>query len=447
MIASAHVRRAATDLWLARIVLARIVLARIILARIVLARIVLACIILACIVLAGCDPAPASIAGGSNLADVPLQMRLHQEGNWCTDRLSILIDFSQPMQTASVRQALSINPPIERRLRWNSSATQLTVEPTQGWENLTTYRLQISDTARSMSDQAPARSFETVCRSEYTSEAPAVMAVESVDGKLSPAEQAIAAGTSLMENSADRHIGERIGEHIGERIDEHIGEHSAAGDAIRITFSAAMKRDTVERALSITPPLSAMLAWPTDKIVLFRPSDEFTIGRSYYLTISTDASDQTANPLAHSFLLKFGLSVGHLRLLRIHLQGDRQIDQFLTAEPIEIASRNPLVDDYTFVFDFNQPFAAERDKNEALRHISLRNITRNGLPFPGRRSFTWVGDSSLSLTYYGIAPSTAELRNYLMLTISGGAHGLRDSLGGYLEQDIRQLFLVEERMP
>ena len=367
------------------------------------------------------------------------QIGLRREEEWCISQLPIQIDFSQPMQTASVRAAFSINPPIEHRLRWDSDFTRLTIQPSEQWSSLTTYLLRINDSARSMMDRVPTRPFEAVCRSEQAADAPQIIAIDSVDGGLSPSEQSAAGGTSLL--------GSRMDEHSDGHVGERISEHSGVDDVIRITFSRAMEHATVERALAITPAISTMLIWPTDRIVLIRPDSEFRVGLSYHITISTDGQDKSGTPLADALLLKFRLSVDHLRLLRIHLQGERQIERFSTEAALEIAPRNPLVNDYTFVLDFNQPFATDQAKNAALQHISLRGITRTGLPLPALRSFSWVGDNSLSMTYYSLAPSDNGIANYLMLTLRGGPSGLGDSLGGTLEQDIGQLFVVAERAP
>ena len=259
-----------------------------------------------------------------------------------------------------------------------------------------------------------------VCRNENDSEVPTVVAVDSVDGTLAPVEQMVADGVSLLTD----------------------GQHSGVGDAIRIGFSEAMERATVEDALTITPSVSATLVWPTDRMLLVRPSTQFAIGRSYYLTISDEARDRHANPLTAGLVVRFRLADDHLRLLRINLPDDRQLEQFATAMPLEIEPRNPLVNDYTLQLDFSRPFVRDDEKSAALRHITVRNLTRNGLPSVGRRGFNWIGDSSLTITYYDVAPSSAEVRNYLLLTLRGGPNGLRDSRGGYLERDIEQLFVV-----
>ena len=102
---------------------------------------------------------PAATDSTSAISDrVRLQLRQgadYAPAEWCRLRRSIVVEFSQPMQTVSVQQALSLTPSIEWRPLWNDTATHLTIEPLEDWHNLTTYQLQIDSGAESVEEHTP----------------------------------------------------------------------------------------------------------------------------------------------------------------------------------------------------------------------------------------------------------------------------------------------------
>ncbi len=67
---------------------------------------------------------------------------------------SIEVAFSKPMDTASVRSAFSITPPVPGRLLWNSSNTRVTFDPDQILAFYVDYVVRIDTTARSASGQS-----------------------------------------------------------------------------------------------------------------------------------------------------------------------------------------------------------------------------------------------------------------------------------------------------
>lgn len=66
---------------------------------------------------------------------------------------SIVVNFSKPMDTASVRRAFSISPPVTGRITWASSNSQLTFDPDSALGFLVTYTVRVDTTARSATGQ------------------------------------------------------------------------------------------------------------------------------------------------------------------------------------------------------------------------------------------------------------------------------------------------------
>jgi uncharacterized protein YkwD len=73
----------------------------------------------------------------------------------------VAIDFSGPMDVASVEGALSVEPPVAVRLAWSADRARLVVTPSDAWSPATYYTVTVGQTARSEAGAAlasPARS-------------------------------------------------------------------------------------------------------------------------------------------------------------------------------------------------------------------------------------------------------------------------------------------------
>jgi hypothetical protein len=66
---------------------------------------------------------------------------------------NIVLTFSKPMDTASVRQAFSILPQTPGRITWNGTNSQMTFDPDSALGFLTTYTVRIDTSARSSGGQ------------------------------------------------------------------------------------------------------------------------------------------------------------------------------------------------------------------------------------------------------------------------------------------------------
>ncbi len=60
----------------------------------------------------------------------------------------VTIDFSAPMDPASVATALSVDPPAPVTLGWDTGGTRLVVTPTNGWDPATYYTVTVGSSAR-----------------------------------------------------------------------------------------------------------------------------------------------------------------------------------------------------------------------------------------------------------------------------------------------------------
>jgi hypothetical protein len=66
---------------------------------------------------------------------------------------NIVLNFSKPMDTASVRQAFSIAPTLTGKFTWATNNSQLTFDPDSAFGFYVTYTVQIDTTARSATGQ------------------------------------------------------------------------------------------------------------------------------------------------------------------------------------------------------------------------------------------------------------------------------------------------------
>jgi N-acetylmuramoyl-L-alanine amidase len=66
---------------------------------------------------------------------------------------NIVLNFSKPMDTASVRQAFSITPSVSGTITWGASNSQMTFDPDSAFGFLVTYTVQLDTTAHSVTGQ------------------------------------------------------------------------------------------------------------------------------------------------------------------------------------------------------------------------------------------------------------------------------------------------------
>ncbi len=176
---------------------------------------------------------------------------------------------------------------------------------------------------------------------------------------------------------------------------------------IQMVFDQPMDAETVEAAFTIEPAVSGTFEWPSERVMLFKPSgDGFERGVKYTVTIAESALSAQKLPLAEPVKLHFA-TVGFL--------------QVTTVQPVEDAAE--VATDSTVTVLFNRPVVP-------LTAIENLDDLPQPLSFepPVSGSGKWLNTSIYIFTpAEGFAPATTYTARV--------AAGLQDATGGVLDED------------
>ncbi len=181
-------------------------------------------------------------------------LRVHQSPS-----APITIDFSAPMDEASVASALSVDPPAVVSLAWNADRTHLVVRPTAGWDPATYYTVTVGTAAR---DDAGA-ALESPVRAAFFSR-PATV------GRIS--------------------------------TDSSAGEPVTPDTAFVVAFDRPVDVASLASAITVDPPVSGSVESDpyetTADRVRFVPAQPLRAGTTYTVRLDGPLTDANGAPLA-----------------------------------------------------------------------------------------------------------------------------------------------------
>lgn len=179
---------------------------------------------------------------------------------------AVTIDFSQPMDRASVQAALTITPVAQARFAWDTDSRSLSVSPATAWSADTYYSIAVGTGARSRDGVA----LGSVVRAIFVT-APAP------EGQLS------------AEATADSKV--------------------ATDSAFDLNFDVPVTVDSVRAALTITPAVPGTLAagdtGDTSATFTFTPTSQLAVNTTYTLSLGAGVVDSSGNEAAPVLPLTF----------------------------------------------------------------------------------------------------------------------------------------------
>jgi hypothetical protein len=336
---------------------------------------------------------------------------------------SILLEFSEAMDRSSVEGALSLSPGVECRYEWDDEGTRLSVFPRQSLSALTLYTLDFSGEMRAL------------------------------DGALSEEPEPFSFGT-FLDRERPRVLRTLPAEWEGGTAE---GWHTLAnapginglrsGQAIWLEFSKPVLERSLREAFSMNPEVEGNLDFFDQTHAVFAPSEAFTPGASYRLSVSGELSDLKGIKSAEPFDESFSVGDEFLRLLEFKpdpAQGEtRTIPQTFAEgqapDVFDVYLAAGLGDELGFTLVFSKPFRDMEAKLRAYRAIDLSRYFPAGLG-PSLRTVSFPDDSSISFVFSGMELSSSGEETFYSLGIAGGEGGLSDSAGEFaarLESDLR----------
>ena len=271
---------------------------------------------------------------------------------------AVTLTFAQEMDRAAVEAALTVTPSHDVHLAWSRDGRELRVIPLDRWSTDQRYALVVGASARAASGAllgVPARYSFTTQTAPRIDEFGVRFVAEAVGG------------SAALEMAGDEAAGPP----------PDVASGVSAGTSIRITFSAAMNRDEVERAFLLSPAVPGIFSW-TGSTLTFTPVERLGSDARYAVSL-TGVHDLDGNPLSGDASFSFTTRAGA---------------QLVQSAPVAGATR---VSDREIVLWFSQPVdpaavgaaveVRDRSTGKALTGSLVWNASSTQLRFTPARAF------------------------------------------------------------
>ncbi|MGZ8512243.1 MAG: Ig-like domain-containing protein [Candidatus Limnocylindria bacterium] len=243
-------------------------------------------------------------AGPEVSRPVPLSLLPQTVGVAVSGDEAVLLSFEQPMDPASVEEALQLVPAHAASLSWNADRTELSVAPERRWRNDEAY-LVVVDASATTADGAALATPRQFAFSTQTAPVVSDFAVQLAGVDLQEAAPAETGGAALR-------LEQNLSEDRTLAPDETARDVSPMG-SIRIGFTYPMSRADVEERFTISPAVAGDLSW-SGRDLIFTPSERLQPGGRYTISLA-GAHDRLGNELGgktnFSFLVRAAPEVVH----------------------------------------------------------------------------------------------------------------------------------------
>jgi hypothetical protein len=339
-------------------------------------------------------------------------------------RESIVIAFSAAVDPATLLRGITITPAldIEREVDPDdATGRRVVLRPGERWESFTVYTLTVSEELEDADGRPLASEFQTRFLAQQDASAPALLAAEATANDpgttppfSGPGSEVTAPGYELL-----------------------------PADVFRLAFSEAMDREATARALSFSPGVAGETFWPSDSVLVFVPDGPLRPGVAFTLMLGGTAADLSGIPLANPLSVHLVATTEALSVT-VNLP-EEGIALENSQEESAVRIRPGLSPDYAhnIVVGFSAPFDSDADKLAVRHAIRLTTVLSNDFTPPYLVGYSWPTNREIHLTYHNVVPSSETQKNYLLLSLPGGATGIASTAGNELEEDLRILLLSE----
>lgn len=199
-----------------------------------------------------------------------------------TLRPIVELTFSEPMDVTSVINALSLSPDAAGYVVDSGDATSFRYELTEDLKWQTRYEIEISEAARDQAGNALGKTEKRAFFTGTESISPSVLSVTDVDSSLAIPADPLTDGIETVTGGINRK------------------------DRLRAQFSEPMDRESVERAIALTPTVRYATEWNSagDAITII-PDQGYDYDALITLTVAKSARDRSGNALIAESLYKF----------------------------------------------------------------------------------------------------------------------------------------------
>lgn len=341
---------------------------------------------------------------------------------------SLTISFSDSMDPASFHDAFSVSPFARLSERWNDCGTVVQLAPVERWEveRIHTWRLAVGCRARSGAALPRPWSGTFLVQPDVTLPRVLSTAPAAVDGA---GFVALPGGLAALRFR----------------------------DSILITFSEEVDLASLARAISISPTVAGALRRMAPRQYAYVPAEGWLQRREYLLTLSTDLTDPSGNPLASAYREAFTPAIPPQAVTEIAASGDLAAGELVIAPQPVTGGRTAVVLPWigrstkpdtelelTLCIRFAEGYEGG-SRATVAGSIELAGYLPESLPNPRLLQASWLDERRLLLTYLGFArssinPLTGTGRLYYRLVIPGGEACSINQAGSVLPSTVEMLF-------
>ncbi len=325
----------------------------------------------------------------------------------------LILNFSESMDTDSVKDAFTLSGNQDFDLVWNDEQTSLTVSPLKRWTQPAVYRWELPDAeTRSAAGQLIRQSYQGYFRVGQDLQKPQVQSLTPADCHTFTPIPGIFASSSAIASDA----------------------------CLLINWSEDMAEEPSLKALRFDPDTTGTWLVLTPARYLFQPSTPWKPVKEYILLAETKARDISGNPLDEEYRKKFSVQSSAIVQIR-SITGSNNASFDWTASGYTqintVFDVQNLEETYGFTIELSQAYS-DAYKQRIVDALSLQAIFPGHLRQPGRKNLYWNNNSTLTINFTGferssdVAPISTK---YYQLEISSGKDTANEN-GNYLTEDI-----------
>ncbi len=323
--------------------------------------------------------------------------------------LILRLEFSEPMDGVSVKDAFSLSPAARYSFSWNDDMKIASVYCYQPLSPCRLYTWIISTEARSLEGSPLA----------CTHKASFITDIDNVPPRVERVYPVVQTGALWTEAASDM-----------TGVDY--------GLSIAIEFSEDLEERAPYSGIRVEPAMSGSVERCSPKLYVYTPSKGWPPGEPLTLVVPSGLRDRAGLAMPRDWSLIFTPIFPFLRVLRVEssngeeasLSGDTTVLSATVGEAPEGL--------FTLTVYFSKHFDTASMIN-AVERTSLSVFFPASLPSPSLRSAIWYSQDAMSLCWEGLRRSSADATNYYSLRLPGGRQGLVSVGGMYLEDGVSVL--------
>jgi hypothetical protein len=329
----------------------------------------------------------------------------------------IVLTFSERIDANSFALNFSLSPSLEYDLQWNAGGTIVTVSPRVQWSALVLYTWEVGAETKSAAGVLIDDSNEGTFLVQQDGTAPSITRTQP----------------ATFQNGAFTPVDSPLSAALQKR------------DCILLTFSEDVPLDSLSAAFSLNPSVQGYFARISAGLFAYVPQSDYVMNRTYCLRISTDLEDLSGNRIAAEYAEWFVPGIPVQAVTQIIASGVPPVTILAFNSPTAvdvILDDIPGDEELPFTIDFQEPFADNECKARVPGAIRCEKFFPNTGSDPSLMSVSWTGDYRLTVTFSGLVKSTLPILNYYKLIIPGGASGIPNGSGSFLEEDVWVLIIA-----